>query len=150
MNNMDDILKLLQTLAALPFDHAEVTTADFTVKVSTGRAEVAPAVAPTAAPPPPQPTAAPVPQPQGAALVDVSSPIIGVYYSAPSPEDEPYVKVGDHIKAGQTLCVLEAMKLMNELPAPVSGVVREILGANGGEIEVGQVLFRIEAAEGNQ
>lgn len=150
MNNMDDILKLLQTLAALPFDHAEVTTADFTVKVSSGRGEIAPALAPVAPPPLPQPSAVPIPQPHNARLADVSSPIIGVYYGAPSPEDEPYVKVGDRVKAGQTLCVLEAMKLMNELPAPVGGIVREILGVNGGEIEVGQVLFRIEAAEGNQ
>lgn len=146
---MDDILKLLHTLAALPFDHAEVTTADFTVKVSCGRCEAA-SVAPTAVVPPPLQPAAPAPEAPRTPLVDVPSPIIGVYYGAPSPEDEPYAQVGDRIEAGQTLCVIEAMKLMNEVPAPVSGILRQILGVNGGEVEVGQVLFRIETAEGGK
>ncbi len=148
MNQMDDILKLLHTLSALPFDQAEITTADFTVKVSSGRGDARTIISPAPIPAPSAPI--PAPEPEQSPWVDVASPIIGVFYGAPSPDDEPYVKVGDRIEAGQTLCIIEAMKLMNEVPAPVGGVLRQVLGVNGGEVEVGQVLFRIETAEGSK
>jgi acetyl-CoA carboxylase biotin carboxyl carrier protein len=70
--------------------------------------------------------------------------MVGTFYRAPAPEAPPYVESGTRVAKGQTLCVLEAMKLMNELEAEVSGIVREILVENGEPIEYGQVLFRIE------
>ncbi|HEY0672107.1 MAG TPA: acetyl-CoA carboxylase biotin carboxyl carrier protein [Longimicrobiales bacterium] len=79
-------------------------------------------------------------------LVEVKSPMVGTFYRAPAPEAPPYVEVGTAVKKGQTLCILEAMKLMNELESEVDGVVREILVENTNPVEYGQVLFRIEPA----
>jgi acetyl-CoA carboxylase biotin carboxyl carrier protein len=80
--------------------------------------------------------------------VDVASPMVGTFYRAPAPEAPPYVEIGSHVRKGQTLCILEAMKLMNELEAEVDGVVREVLVGNGEPVEYGQVLFRIEPGAG--
>jgi acetyl-CoA carboxylase biotin carboxyl carrier protein len=73
----------------------------------------------------------------------VRSPVVGTFYRAPAPGEEPYVKVGDRVGAGQTLCIVEAMKLMNEIPADVSGEVVEILVENARGVEYDQPLFRI-------
>lgn len=77
-------------------------------------------------------------------LIEVESPMVGTFYRAPSPEATPYVEVGSQVRQGQTLCILEAMKLMNELEAEVDGTVREILVGNAEPVEYGQVLFLIE------
>ncbi|MGH7467229.1 MAG: acetyl-CoA carboxylase biotin carboxyl carrier protein [Longimicrobiales bacterium] len=77
-------------------------------------------------------------------LTDVKSPMVGTFYRAPAPEAPPYIEVGSTVRKGQTLCILEAMKLMNELPSEVDGIVREILAENADPVEYGQVLFRIE------
>lgn len=81
----------------------------------------------------------------GADLHEVKSPMVGTFYRAPAPDAPPYVEVGDPVKKGQTLCILEAMKLMNELESEVAGVVREVAVENAEPVEFGQVLFRIEA-----
>ena len=99
----------------------------------------APAAA--AASPAPAPEAAPASN-----LAEVKSPMVGTFYRAPAPEAPPYVEVGSTVKKGQTLCILEAMKLMNELECEVDGVVREILVENSDPVEYGQVLFRIDPA----
>lgn len=77
-------------------------------------------------------------------LVDVIAPIVGTFYASPSPDAPAFVKVGDRVKAGAVLCIIEAMKLMNEIEAEVAGVVREVAVANEDPVEYGQVLFRIE------
>lgn len=74
----------------------------------------------------------------------VKAPIVGTFYEASSPDAAPYVKVGDTVKAGQVLCIIEAMKLMNEIEAEQGGVVREILVKNAEPVEYGQTLFVIE------
>jgi len=84
--------------------------------------------------------------PSASNLIDVRSPMVGTFYRAPSPEAPPYVEIGSRISKGQTLCILEAMKLMNELESEVSGVVREVLIENAEPVEYGQVLFRVEPA----
>ena len=73
----------------------------------------------------------------------VLSPTVGVFYSAPSPDARPFVEVGDQVKKGDTLCIIEAMKLMNEIPAEVDGTVAEICVGNGQVVEYNQPLFRI-------
>lgn len=73
----------------------------------------------------------------------VLSPTVGVFYSAPSPESDAFVSVGDRVKKGDTLCIIEAMKLMNEIPAELDGTVAEILASNGQVVEYNQPLFRI-------
>ena len=83
---------------------------------------------------------------EDAGWVEVESPMVGTFYRAPAPEAPPYVEIGTRVSKGQTLCILEAMKLMNELEAELDGVVREILVQNGDPVEYGQHLFRIEPA----
>lgn len=99
------------------------------------------AAAPAEAAPAEAPAAAPAPARE---LVEVKSPMVGTFYAAPAPEAPPYVEVGSVVTKGQTLCILEAMKLMNELESEVDGIVREILVENAEPVEYGQVLFRIE------
>jgi acetyl-CoA carboxylase biotin carboxyl carrier protein len=73
----------------------------------------------------------------------VKSPIVGTFYEAPSPGSPPFVKPGDHVEAGQALCIIEAMKLMNELEADVAGEIVKRLATNGQPVEYGQPLFGI-------
>ncbi|AFY30556.1 acetyl-CoA carboxylase biotin carboxyl carrier protein [Calothrix sp. PCC 7507] len=76
-------------------------------------------------------------------LVEVPSPMVGTFYRAPAPGESPFVEVGDRIRKGQTVCIIEAMKLMNEIEADVSGQVMEILLQNGEPVEYNQPLMRI-------
>jgi acetyl-CoA carboxylase biotin carboxyl carrier protein len=76
-------------------------------------------------------------------LVDILSPMVGTFYRAPGPDDSPFVEVGDRVRAGQTVCIIEAMKLMNELEAEVTGEIVEILIQNGQPVEYGQPLMRV-------
>lgn len=75
---------------------------------------------------------------------EIKSPMVGTFYSAPAPDEDPFVEVGERISAGQTVCIIEAMKLMNEIEAEVTGQVMEILVKNGEPIEYGQALMRIK------
>jgi len=77
-------------------------------------------------------------------LAEVTSPMVGTFYAAPAPDAPPYVKVGQKVAVGDTLCIIEAMKLMNELEAEASGTVAEIVVQNADPVEYGQVLFRID------
>ncbi|MBE3573118.1 MAG: acetyl-CoA carboxylase biotin carboxyl carrier protein, partial [Moorella humiferrea] len=77
-------------------------------------------------------------------IVEVKAPMVGTFYRAPSPDAPPFVEEGTRVKQGQTLCIIEAMKLMNELAAETSGRVIKILAENGQPVEYGQVLFLIK------
>lgn len=79
-------------------------------------------------------------------LIDIISPMVGTFYRSPSPDEPSYVNVGDRIRAGQVVCIVEAMKLMNEVEAEVSGEVVEILVENAQPVEYGQVLMRVNPA----
>lgn len=74
----------------------------------------------------------------------VTAPIVGTFYAAPAPDRPPFVAVGDRVSKGQTLCLMEAMKMMSEVPAPCDCIIREVLKANGELAEFGQPLFRYE------
>lgn len=118
-------------LAAAPAPHAPVAMA----------APVQAAPAPAA---PQPPTAPPAAAAVRADLVDVTAPMVGTFYRAASPGDPPFVELGSAISVGQPVCILEAMKLMNELEAELSGQVVEILVENGTPVEFGQVLMRVK------
>jgi oxaloacetate decarboxylase (Na+ extruding) subunit alpha len=119
----------------------EVTIEDDDFRVTVRRTEEAPAGgAPPAASA--EPSAAAVSRTDG--LVKVESPMVGTFYRAPQPGAPPFVEVGDVVATGQTLCVIEAMKLFNELQAEVEGVVRDILVDNAQPVEFGQTLFELE------
>jgi len=99
--------------------------------------------APMAAPGEAEPREAPRP-PAAPALKEIKSPMVGTYYKAPEPGADPYVKVGSRVTSGQTVCIIEAMKIMNELESEFSGVVREISVSDSHPVEYGQVLYRID------
>jgi acetyl-CoA carboxylase biotin carboxyl carrier protein len=80
----------------------------------------------------------------GISLKEIKSPMVGTCYMAPEPGAEPYVKVGSRVAAGQTVCIIEAMKIMNEIEAEISGVVREISVEDTQPVEFGTVLFRVD------
>ncbi|HEY6463224.1 MAG TPA: acetyl-CoA carboxylase biotin carboxyl carrier protein [Polyangiaceae bacterium] len=82
----------------------------------------------------------------GGDLLDVTSPFVGSFYRAPSPDVPSFVEVGSVVRTGQTLCIIEAMKLMNEIEAECAGTVVEIFAQNGKSVEYGQKLFRIKKA----
>ncbi|MDX1395473.1 MAG: acetyl-CoA carboxylase biotin carboxyl carrier protein [Gemmatimonadota bacterium] len=153
--NMEWLKRLIRLVEESDIDSLEVerlTTRVRIRKTPTGGATVAHvAPAPAAAPAPAMPAApgAAAPVAEDAAAVpdglhDVQSPMVGTFYRSPSPESDPFVSVGDAVEPGQTLCILEAMKLMNELKAEIGGTIREIAVENAEPVEFGQVLFRIE------
>jgi acetyl-CoA carboxylase biotin carboxyl carrier protein len=76
-------------------------------------------------------------------LPSIKSPIIGTFYSSPSPDSPPYAKVGDHVTADTVVCIIEAMKVMNEIKAEMAGTVEKVLISNGQTVEYGQVLFKV-------
>lgn len=85
-----------------------------------------------------------IPKPTG--WHEVKAPLVGTFYRSPSPDAEPFVEEGDHVQINDKLCIVEAMKIMNEIESPVTGIVKEICSKNGKPIGFGQVLFRIEVA----
>lgn len=86
-----------------------------------------------------QPAAAP-----GTPLLEIKSPMVGTFYKAPEPGAEAYVKVGSRVASGQVVCIIEAMKIMNEIESEVQGVIREVCVENAQPVEFGQVLFRVD------
>ncbi|NNG17598.1 MAG: acetyl-CoA carboxylase biotin carboxyl carrier protein [Gemmatimonadales bacterium] len=106
--------------------------------------------APAVAPPAPHAASASAPAPASApsaaptALNEITSPMVGNFYRATEPGAEPYVSVGTRLTAGQTVCIIEAMKIMNEIEAELSGVIREVCVEDAQPVEYGQVLFRVD------
>ncbi len=96
-----------------------------------------------ASPPETTPSVAP---PGSSDLLEITSPMVGTFYRASAPGEDPFVEIGSSISVGQTICILEAMKLMNEIESEFNGVVVEVLVDNGTPVEFGQVLMRVKKA----
>jgi oxaloacetate decarboxylase alpha subunit len=126
----------------------EITIEEDGMRVSVRRQAEHGAVPIIAAPPPPSDTEPGAPAPLDDALVRVESPMVGTFYRAPSPDAAPFIEVGDAVGPGQTLCILEAMKLMNEVKAEIEAVVRAIHVGNAEPVEYGQLLFELEPIAG--
>lgn len=151
--NLESIKEIVKTAKEHGVTELEVETKELKVTVSfaSGSAPVvqysAPVAAPVAAAPAPAaPTAAAAPAKAAsndAGLHIIKSPFVGTFYASPSPGKPAYAKVGDKVKAGQPLCVLEAMKIMNEIDADIAGEVVEICVDNESLVEFGQPLFKI-------
>ncbi len=123
-----------------------------TIVVSPAPSEAAPAAAPPQVQEPapqPAPTQAPAPPPaepkaeEVGNIIEIRSPMVGTFYRAPAPDADPYVEVGDHVTPGKVLCIIEAMKLMNEIEAEVSGTIVDILVENAQPVEYNQPLFKV-------
>jgi len=153
--NLKDILELIDKVADRGIGAVEVEQAGTRLRIEGKSAPPAPVVhAAPAAPAPPmaQPTlyaaapeaaAAPAETDSEAGLHIITSPIVGTFYRSPNPESEPYANVGDHIEKGKVLCIVEAMKLMNEIESDVDGTVMRIYPQNGQPIEYGEKLFAV-------
>jgi acetyl-CoA carboxylase biotin carboxyl carrier protein len=99
------------------------------------------------APPAARPAAAGEPPPAEDKLAVIKSPMVGTFYVASSPESPPFVKVGDHVGPETTVCIIEAMKVFNEIPAETSGKIVAVLVENGEPVEFGQPLFKVDASK---
>ena len=102
------------------------------------------AAAPPPAPAPTQASAASLPKADDGSIAFVTSPFVGTFYRSPSPESPSFAEVGTVVRPGQTLCIIEAMKLMNEIEADIAGTIVEILVENGKSVEFGQKLFKVK------
>ena len=91
-----------------------------------------------------EPEVSQVPPPGRSDLTEITSPMVGTFYRAAAPGDEPFVEVGNNVKVGQTICILEAMKLMNEIESEFNAEIVEILVENGTPVEFGQILMRVK------
>ena len=149
----DQLHRLLEALGESDIQEFRLESDDFRLEIRRNlpTQTVMTTVAPTpvaAAAPIVSETAPASPPPAAAAtrsdLVDITAPMVGTFYRAPAPGEPSFVEIGNRISAGQTICILEAMKLMNELEAELSGEVVEILVDNGTPVEFGQVLMRVK------
>lgn len=153
--DLKDVRRLAQLLRETPEIGSIEVKGWFGTGVVITRTTAAP-VAPVMAMPAPLPAAQPAaeaehrdtsPRPAAAAaphLKEIRSPMVGTFYKAPEPGAEAYIKVGNRVSPGQTVCIIEAMKIMNEIEAEIAGVVREISVEDGQPVEFGQVLFRVD------
>lgn len=155
----EEIRRLVKIVEESGIAELEISGWGKTIKItknitanSTSAAHLALAQTVQAAPQQSQPEAEKIPEPveekpaAGKNTVEIKSPMVGTFYRAPSPEIEPYVEVGKVIKKGQVLCIIEAMKLMNEIESEVDGRIVEILIENSQPVEYNQPLFVIEPA----
>ncbi len=124
----------------------ELTLKDNEMEICLSKAAPAPVLAMPAAPVPAAPAAAPAPAAPAEEEDDtllITAPIVGTFYSSPAPDARAYVYVGDHVKKGQTVCIIEAMKLMNEIDVDYDCEIESILVSNEQKVEYGQPLFRV-------
>jgi len=170
--NLNDIQELLDLLAGKEITEFEMEQQGVKIRVRRGNSHpvnagntngyvIVPGAAPVVTPPPPAPVLsvaatppAPLLAPAGPepaadsteGLFIMKSPIVGTFYSSPAPNAPPFVKMGDTVQVGQVICIIEAMKLMNELEAEVAGQIVRAYVENGQPVEYGQSLFAIEPA----
>ena len=152
--DMRDVRRLAQLL----HDHPEIGAIELKGFFGTGvvisRTSHGQAAPPPAWSAPPVPAAPPaaapatgtseVPPAPASTLKEIKSPMVGTFYAQPEPGAEPYARIGSRVSPGQTVCIIEAMKIMNEIEAEVGGVVREVCVDDASPVEYGQVLFRVD------
>jgi acetyl-CoA carboxylase biotin carboxyl carrier protein len=143
------VKKLIELLEESGISELEIKEGEESVRISRHPDREAMHYAPVAVAPEipvpqnPGPAPQPAPAPEGPDGSKVVSPMVGTYYESPSPNAEPFVKVGDEVQIGETLCIIEAMKMMNQIEAEVGGRIAAIQVVNGEPVEFGQVLFVI-------
>ncbi|MBI5043483.1 MAG: acetyl-CoA carboxylase biotin carboxyl carrier protein [Nitrospirae bacterium] len=155
--NIKELKELIDLMKNADISELEIEKGGVKVKLKKGHSYITPAVTKAEMPMPQaiekevviakEEKAAIPPAEEEKGLVTVTSPIVGTFYRAPAPDAKPYVEIGDVVKKGQVLCLVEAMKLMNEIEAELNGKVSAILVENGHPVEYGQALFKIEPTE---
>jgi acetyl-CoA carboxylase biotin carboxyl carrier protein len=161
--NLKELNELLQTISQTDLTELNLKTEDFELNVKKGGQPVTtsvtpllltPSGTPTVVTPPSHPVESAItanvepspPPPLEKKGKEITSPMVGTFYRAPGPDDAPFVQVGDRISIGQTVCIIEAMKLMNEIESELAGEVIEIVAENGQSVEYGQTLMWINPA----
>ncbi len=143
------IKKLIELLEESALTEIEISEGEESIRLSRS-SPLDPAESTTAIPPPARLTETPTSSSTAATVEDlpgtvpVVSPMVGTFYAAPNPESSPYVKTGSEVAVGDTLCVIEAMKIFNHVEAECPGVIRKILKNSGDPVEFGETLFLIE------
>lgn len=142
--NLKNIRELVQLLENSGLSVLEVSEADTKIRLEKGTGQQTAALPAQPVVPVPLPSA---PEADGAVdfnhIVEIKSPMVGVFYAAPAPDAKPFVSVGSKVKKGDVLCVIEAMKLMNEIAAEVDGEIVDICVENGQVVEYAQILFKV-------
>ncbi len=145
------IRRLVELMKEHDLSEMELSQGDMRIQLRrTDPAAVPEPAAPPAvvAPVAPAPAAAPAPkEPEASHLVEIKSPMVGTFYAAPDPDSPGYVKVGDHVGPDTTVCIVEAMKVFNQIPAEVSGKIVAVLVENGEPVEFGQPMFKVDTRE---
>ena len=143
MFNIDEIKELIALLEGSSLSVLEVKDDDKKVRLEKAQTTAAAPAAVTVNATPVQAAPAPAAEPEDDGKT-ISAPIVGVFYAAPSPESEPYVHVGQKVKKGDVVCIIEAMKCMNEIQAEEDGEITAVLATNGELVEYNQPLFAIK------
>jgi acetyl-CoA carboxylase biotin carboxyl carrier protein len=144
--NFKEILELIDKVAALGIGEVEIEQAGTRVRIQ-GKPSPAPVIqashssVPAAHMPPP--AAKPTEEPAESGLHIITAPIVGTFYRSPNPEADSFVTVGDHVSKGKVLCIIEAMKLMNEIESDIDGEIVKIFPQNGQPVEYGEQLFAV-------
>jgi biotin carboxyl carrier protein len=136
---IETVERCLQLMTRYQLQELEIATDGVRIHIERAEAPVAPAVAVVQ---PPQTPAAETPN-----WIPIESPMTGMFYRGPSPSEPPYVEEGDRVYEGQTIGLIEAMKVFNEIPAPTTGVVRRIVAQNASLVQQGEVLMLLEPPE---
>ncbi len=144
LKEIQALLEAFETSSAVSFVW-EQGEEKISFKKAAAYCQTVPSVLPLAAPPTVMstPSAEPAATPEPAAIESIDAPLVGTFYASSAPDKAPFVSVGDKVKQGQTVCLLEAMKMMSEVPAPFDCVIEEVLIADGTLAEFGCPLFRI-------
>lgn len=143
-----EIFDLMDRFERSNLQSMKLSMQDFSIELSHPAPAAAPAVIPMAAPAAAVAAAPAAPAPAAAEAPEapaITAPLVGTYYAASAPDQAPFVAVGDRVSKGQTVCLIEAMKMMSEVPAPCDCVIEEILKANGELVSFGEPLFRYRA-----
>jgi len=154
VTGLAELRQLIRLVQRTGIGELEVSSGERTVRIAAqprATANLGFSAAPASAPAAEQPAAAaartaPPPPPEAENLAAITSPMVGTFYRAPAPDADPYVESGDLVEVGQTVCIVEAMKLMNEIESEIRGRVVKILVENAQPVEFGQKLFLIEPA----
>lgn len=145
------IRELVEMMEANDLSEMKIVDGDTKIELKRGTTQVQ--YAPTAAPAMPAPiaaapaaasTSASTPAPAATNYLEVKSPIVGTFYASPAPDAAPFIKVGDQVTPDTVVCIVEAMKVMNEVKAEVRGTVKKVLVENAQAVEFGQVMFLVE------
>jgi acetyl-CoA carboxylase biotin carboxyl carrier protein len=152
--DVKELRRLLRLMRDFELTELEIEEEGHRVRLRRGAEGLVAPAGPVAPTPSPAPSPAPEPAPAtprdlaAEGLVEIPSPMVGTFYRAPSPDAEPFVQVGDAVGPESTVCIIEAMKVMNEIQAEIQGEIREILVNNAEAVEFGQPLFLVRPAGG--